>query len=245
MTVSKTTPGNNGMRGPCNDSGTRALSWSLALLVCVICSLSIASTAEGATVRDDFDAISYSGNNGTVNWTGNWIEFGESNGPSAGFLQVVSAGFCTAGNCMRLGIDGDNDNKYLYREVGLTGAAAPPTRGLMCQCVQAYSMCCADFKTTLLRTYQAVFPHTTVWEVNLGNIHLARLHYGEAIESYLLVQELRPDSEPAHYNLGVGYFRQGELAKASKEWTRALQLKPDFPETRKSLDVVQNRMKQR
>ena len=35
-----------------------------------------------------------------------------------------------------------------------------------------------------------------------------------------------------------------ELAKASKEWTRALELKPDFPEARKSLDIVQNRMKQ-
>jgi hypothetical protein len=192
-----------------NDSGTRALSWSLALLVCVICSLSIASTAEGATVRDDYDAISYSGNNGTANWTGNWIEVGESNGPSAEFLQVVSSGFCTAGNCMRLAIDGENDNKYLYREVDMTGAAAPPTRALMCQWVQAYSMSSADFKN-LVRTYQAVFPHANVWEVNLGNIHLARLHYDKAVESYLLVQEL----------------------------------KPDFPEARKSLDVVQNRMKQ-
>ncbi len=54
MAVSKTTAGNN-------ISG--AMSWSLVLLACVICNLGFASTAEGATVRDEFDAIAYAGNN--------------------------------------------------------------------------------------------------------------------------------------------------------------------------------------
>ena len=54
MTVSKTTAGNN-------ISG--AMSWTLVLLACVICNLGFASTAEGATVRDEFDAIAYTDNN--------------------------------------------------------------------------------------------------------------------------------------------------------------------------------------
>ena len=39
------------------------MSWSLASIICVFCSLSFASIAEGATVRDDFDAIAYNGGN--------------------------------------------------------------------------------------------------------------------------------------------------------------------------------------
>ncbi len=110
------------MRGPCNDSGRRASAWALTMLFFVTCCLTIDSTAQGATVRDEFNAISYSGNNGTADWTGDWIEVGESNGPSSGFLRVVSTPFCTVGNCMRLGINGDNDNKYLVREADLAGA---------------------------------------------------------------------------------------------------------------------------
>ncbi len=35
MTVSKTTSGNSGMRGPCNGSSRRASAWALTMLVCV------------------------------------------------------------------------------------------------------------------------------------------------------------------------------------------------------------------
>ncbi len=104
--------------------------WAPTLLLCVICCLAVNSTAEGATVRDEFDAIAYGGNNGTATWVGDWVEFGEADGPSAGFLRASATGPCTAGNCMRLGIDGDNDNKYLWREVNLSGAgSATPTQG--------------------------------------------------------------------------------------------------------------------
>ncbi len=78
--------------------------------------------------------------------------------------------------------------------------------------------------------------------MNLGNVHLAQLNYDKAVESYLMVQSLQPASELAHYNLGVAYFRQGELEKAAQEWTSALEIRPDFPETRESLDVVQKGM---
>jgi len=43
--------------------------------------------------------------------------------------------------------------------------------GLMCQWVHAYSMSSVDFKT-IVHTFQAVFPHATVWEANFGNDYL-------------------------------------------------------------------------
>jgi len=111
------------MRGPRNDGDRRANAWALIMLFCVTCCLAIDSTAQGATVRDEFDAISYSGNNGTANWTGNWIEAGEADGPSSGFLRVTSNAACIAGNCMRIGwVSAENQNKWLYREADLSGA---------------------------------------------------------------------------------------------------------------------------
>ncbi len=99
-----------------NDSGTRALPWSLALLVFVICSLSIASTAEGATVRDEFNAVSYSGNDGSQSWSNDWQEIGESDGASSGQVLV-------SGNSLR--IDGSATGSTdigLSREVDLSSA---------------------------------------------------------------------------------------------------------------------------
>ena len=43
--------------------------------------------------------------------------------------------------------------------------------GLMCQWVHAYSMSSQDFKT-IVRTFQAVFPHATVWEASFGGDYL-------------------------------------------------------------------------
>ncbi len=43
--------------------------------------------------------------------------------------------------------------------------------GLMVQWVHAYSMASADFKM-MVRTFQAVFPNLTVWEVDLDNDYL-------------------------------------------------------------------------
>jgi len=43
--------------------------------------------------------------------------------------------------------------------------------GLMCQWVHGYSMSSIDFKT-IVRTFQAVFPHVTVWEASFGGDYL-------------------------------------------------------------------------
>jgi subtilisin family serine protease len=70
------------------------------------------------TVRDEFNGVTYSGNKGTQNWSGDWQELGESDGPGSGFLQVVSDG------AMRLGHENEKDQPTLSltREADLTGA---------------------------------------------------------------------------------------------------------------------------
>jgi hypothetical protein len=42
-----------------------------------------------STVRDNFDAISYSGNNGSTAWNDSWTEAGENDGPTVGLIQVL------------------------------------------------------------------------------------------------------------------------------------------------------------
>ena len=70
--------------------------------------------------RDEFNtAGSFSGNDGTQNWTGDWQELGESNGPSSGNVRVVSspAALQIGGNGM---ITGDG----ALREIDLSQASS-------------------------------------------------------------------------------------------------------------------------
>lgn len=41
-------------------------------------------------VRDEFNAIAYTNQNGLANWLGAWQEVGEANGPSAGYIRVLT-----------------------------------------------------------------------------------------------------------------------------------------------------------
>ncbi|MHC4387306.1 MAG: S8 family serine peptidase [Planctomycetota bacterium] len=70
------------------------------------------------TIRDEFEAVSYGGSNGTQNWNGDWQEIGESDGPENGFLQVVPDG------SMRVGHENAKDQPTfsLTREANLSGA---------------------------------------------------------------------------------------------------------------------------
>jgi tetratricopeptide (TPR) repeat protein len=51
-----------------------------------------------------------------------------------------------------------------------------------------------------------------------------------AIQQYLKVVELKPDSSQAHVNLGVAYKNKGELDQALASYNRALGLRPDYVE---------------
>ncbi|MCB9006677.1 MAG: hypothetical protein H6656_04760 [Ardenticatenaceae bacterium] len=77
------------------------------------------------TVRDEFNAVSYSGNDGTANWNGDWVEFGENDGPSHGRIEVDDSSRCASGYCLEMG--GDEVNMYgrgVFRAVNLSGVTS-------------------------------------------------------------------------------------------------------------------------
>jgi len=78
----------------------------------------------GGTVRDEFGAIAYNGNDGTQNWTNDWQESGESDGPTSGKMQVAANAECAAGNCFELGGGGGGASTSVTREADLSGAAS-------------------------------------------------------------------------------------------------------------------------
>ncbi len=63
---------------------------------------------------DRFDNVSYSNNNGSNNFSSNWIEVGETTNPASGRIRVVS-------NALRFR---DLDNVYIYRLADFSGATA-------------------------------------------------------------------------------------------------------------------------
>ncbi len=73
------------------------------------------------TYRDNFDSISYSGSNGSSQWSGNWLESGESDGPSSGRVRVVTRSECVAGSCGRLSA-GSNTTAGIHRRADLSEA---------------------------------------------------------------------------------------------------------------------------
>lgn len=82
------------------------------------------------TVGDNFPNILYSQNSGSENWSGNWIEVGESDGTSAGIARVRND-LCSGGggNCLRLGVPSGNraqtyNSKGVYRELDLSRATS-------------------------------------------------------------------------------------------------------------------------
>ena len=76
------------------------------------------------TYRDEFNSVSYSGYDGTENWRKTpWVEFGESNGPGSGDIEVLDDGRCASGKCLELECDG-MQTWGVYRPVNLDGVAS-------------------------------------------------------------------------------------------------------------------------
>jgi MSHA biogenesis protein MshQ len=69
------------------------------------------------TFRDEFNAVSYTGNDGTRNWTGSWVEFNDNGSASGEDEQVVSDG---GSNRLRVQ-DNDGGGEGVYREADLSG----------------------------------------------------------------------------------------------------------------------------
>jgi len=73
------------------------------------------------TYRDEFNARSYSGSDGTLSWSTDWLEVGEGNGPTSGDEQVRSdSGFDYV---LRVR-DNDNGGEGVEREADLSACSA-------------------------------------------------------------------------------------------------------------------------
>lgn len=70
------------------------------------------------TFLDQFTAAVFSGNDGSLAWSGDWVEVGESDGASSGDVQITS----DIGDSRLRTRDNNNGGEGVEREVDLTGA---------------------------------------------------------------------------------------------------------------------------
>ncbi|MEX2651600.1 MAG: hypothetical protein WD473_04015, partial [Acidimicrobiia bacterium] len=62
-----------------------------------------AATTETANYKDKFNAIGWSGSDGSLPWSGPWQEIGDDGDEKQGKVRVVSSGNCPSGKkCMRI-----------------------------------------------------------------------------------------------------------------------------------------------
>lgn len=97
---------------------------TLGVLAVLLLGLMVEPAIGGTeTVRDEFNAISYSGNDGTQNWSNDWQEQNESDGCTSGYLQVISHSYCASGNCMYINAEGIT-GRALSRQANPYGATS-------------------------------------------------------------------------------------------------------------------------
>lgn len=99
---------------------------SIVILPFLLAILLFPTTSSADTVRDEFNTIaSYTGNDGTANWSNDWQELGESDGPGAGEVEVLLDARCAAVNCLRIGGNNVNINgRGASRQADLSAAAS-------------------------------------------------------------------------------------------------------------------------
>lgn len=79
----------------------RLLGLSVAFLLFVPVMVAAAETAH-ETITDRFDTVSFSGSNGSLEWSGPWVESGEDDGAGAGQISVGGGGECASGRCLKM-----------------------------------------------------------------------------------------------------------------------------------------------
>jgi hypothetical protein len=78
-------------------------AWAI-LSLWVTAGVGLADEETELSYRDEFNSISYSGNDGTHDFTWKWEERGDDGGPVGGLIRVDSPG--CSGNCLTIGGDG-------------------------------------------------------------------------------------------------------------------------------------------
>jgi MSHA biogenesis protein MshQ len=91
-------------------------------------SVGAVNSCPAESIDDNFTNVSYSQNTGSQNWSGDWIEVGESDGVSAGIARVRND-LCSGGNCLRLGVPSGNpaqsySNRGVFRESNLDSVSS-------------------------------------------------------------------------------------------------------------------------
>lgn len=85
----------------------------------------------------------------------------------------------------------------------------------------------------------AIAPDNAGVRNNLGNILRAMERREEAIAQYRMALRIDPKSVAAHYNLGVALRGEADIAAAREHFSRALALRPDFPEAELALCMAE------
>jgi Flp pilus assembly protein TadD len=70
---------------------------------------------------------------------------------------------------------------------------------------------------------------------------LEQQQYAPGVSALVKVTQAAPNVTAAHIDLGIGYARSGELAKAEESFKRALQLNPRHPIAHNELGMVYRR----
>ncbi|MEE9206182.1 MAG: hypothetical protein V3U50_04275, partial [Acidimicrobiia bacterium] len=108
----------------------RAASALIAIVMFVVATVSSWPSAQAASqgiYRDSVGSASYSGSDGSLDWSGSpWVEIGESDGATLGSVQAGShSSPCLAGGqCLRINDTSSSTSFGLQRTANLFGAAA-------------------------------------------------------------------------------------------------------------------------
>ena len=94
------------------------------VVVSVLLSLALPAFANESVpeFRDTFAQQSFSGNDGSLDFNDPWVEVGESNGPTSGFVWVWNHEYCEGAFCLKMGGSSDDAEGHgVYRAVDLGG----------------------------------------------------------------------------------------------------------------------------
>lgn len=88
-------------------------------------------------------------------------------------------------------------------------------------------------------------PGEPMHHYDLGVVYAEEKRFDDAIQEFNIVLRLAPVFIEARHNLGMAYMEIGMADKAKKEFETVLKLKPDFVLSRKAIEYIEGRIKQR